>query len=108
MVDLAYTATEQAENKDKYCCAPDGSGPKYPWGLSLSLESATLKKLGMSVADFEVGATVPIAVMAKVTSISMNESAEGGKTECVGLICANMDFAEELSEGEKADKLYNK
>lgn len=106
MKDLAYTSEEMASNKEKYCCAPDGSGPKYPWGLSLSLETETLKRLGKSVTDFKVGTEVPIMVMAKVTSISMSENAEGGKNESVGLIAAQMDFNDAMSEEDKAAKMY--
>jgi hypothetical protein len=108
MVDLAYTPEEMTENKEKYCCAPDGTGPKYPWGLSLSLETETLNKLGMTIKDFEIGSMVPISVMARVTSLSMNEREDGDKSSCVGLICAQMDFNKKSSDDEKADKLYNK
>ena len=106
MKDLSYTPEELAQNKEKYCCAPDGSGPKYPWGLSLSLETETLSKLGKSVTDFKVGDSIPIMVMAKVTSISMSENAEGGKNQSVGLIAAQMDFGEASSEEDKAQKLF--
>lgn len=109
MKDLAYTATEQKDNKEKYCCMPDGSGPKYPWGLNLTLETETLAKLGKNASDFKVGSEIPITVLAKVTSISMSEREDGGKHQTVGLMCCQMDLGDgKTSDAEKAEKLYDK
>lgn len=48
------------------------SAPRYPWGLSLSLDNASLEKLGMTKLP-EVGATFELDAKVKVTSVSQNE-----------------------------------
>lgn len=105
MKDLAYSAADQKEMKEKYAEMPtDYSGPKYPYGLELSLDEHCLEKLGKSASDFKVGEDMKVAVMFKVNRVSISEQVEGGKHETVGLCVTGMDFAESYSE--KADKLY--
>ena len=110
MVDLAYTDSELSERSPKVSDMPtDYKGPKYPWGLNLSLESDSLKKLGKSVSDFKVGTRVPITIMAEVSNVSMSENSDGSKHECVGLLCADLEFpSAKQSDSEAAEKLYKK
>lgn len=52
------------------------STPEYPWGLSLNLDDAALKKLGIDELP-EAGDTCEIMAHAKVTRVS--QSTEDGK-----------------------------
>lgn len=53
--------------------ASKDSGPRYPFGLEISLDDASLKKLGIAELP-EVGSYVKIRAEACVTSVSSNES----------------------------------
>lgn len=110
MVDLAYSEAELKEHDRKCCDVPmDYKGPKYPWGLILNLETDSLEKLGKSVADFKVGQKIPLMVMAEVQSISMNQTSDGDKHECVGLLCADIEFPSGgRSNEELASAIYKK
>jgi len=55
--------------------APDGKyeGPKYPYGLCISLDNDTLKKLGLDGDLPGVGDIIQFNAIAKVTNVSENE-----------------------------------
>lgn len=108
MVDLAYSKEELAERERKCCDMPmEYKGPKYPWGLNITLETDSLEKLGKTVTDFEVGARIPITIIAEVSNISMSQNSDGSKHQCVGLLCADMEFpSAKRSDKEMAETLY--
>ena len=54
---------------------------KYPYGLQFSLEESDLEKLDVDHTDFKVGDSFPLDILAKIVSISSNES-EGGQSNC--------------------------
>lgn len=84
MIDLAYTPAEQKE-RDKYAPEPaEYSGPKYPWGLSVTFEQGTLAKLNKRAKDFSVGDEIEMLAKFRVTNISAYEN-ERGAEESVGL-----------------------
>lgn len=106
--DLAYTAEEIEKNKPKCCdTAPEYEGPKYPWGLSLDLENATLEKLGIDVTKYKVGQQIPLNIIATVTRTSMSET-EHGKNVSLGLTCGQMEFKAAKTNEEIAETLYDK
>lgn len=49
-------------------------GPKYPYGLCISLEDESLKKLGLDGDEPSVGDIIQFNAIAKVTNVSENES----------------------------------
>lgn len=102
LVDLAYTPKEQKEREDKYSAMPSAyDGPKYPWGLELTLDDSVLRKLGKSSRDFRIGDEIDLPVRVRVTRISAYET-ESGSDESVGLTVTHMQ-----GEGEdRAAKLY--
>ncbi len=103
MVDLAYTPKEA---KEEAASVPMDSisGPKYPWGLRISLDTDTLEKLGLEASDVQVGDIVHIFAFAEVVSISMSDNADGGKRSCVDLQITQMASEDEDDENEAADK----
>jgi hypothetical protein len=60
-------------------------GPRYPWGLCMSLSQDEIKKLGIDFESIDVGSAVQIAGVANVTSKSSNESDKGEPTQRIEL-----------------------
>jgi hypothetical protein len=81
--------------------------PNYPYGLSISLETESLKKLGLAIKDFEIGKQMKFEALAVVSSISKNESLANNGHECVSLQITGLDFGND-AEGDLANKLYDK
>jgi len=79
MMDMGKTPEEVKEEKDKYSSPMPISDVinRYPYGLCISLTGAELEKLKLPVPD--AGDMIHIFAMAKVTSVSQNETADGKK-----------------------------
>jgi hypothetical protein len=80
LVSMAKTPEEvQQDMADMPAVAPAGkiSGPKYPYGLCLSLDDESLEKLGLDGDLPEVGEVLQFSAIARVTSASMNEHENG-------------------------------
>lgn len=73
MVSMARDAQEVKEEVSKNCGPLSSSAPVYPYGLCLSLGTDELDKLEITEKP-EVGDTIHLFAMAKVTSVSENES----------------------------------
>ena len=82
-------------------------GPRYPWGLTLRLESEALKKLGMSTGDFTVGEEMTLAATVEITGVEKSES-EGAKRETVSLQITALDLAGDDYSRGVADALKGK
>lgn len=85
LINMARSADEV--KKDMPESVPSGlkyEGPKYPYGLCISLEDETLKKLGLDGDMPGVGDIIQFNCIAKVTSASENEreGTDGEKVEC--------------------------
>lgn len=48
-------------------------GPAYPYGLSLTLDDDALEKLGLTMKDFTVGASMTLIAKVDVTAVSSSE-----------------------------------
>ncbi|WP_238919391.1 capsid staple protein [Achromobacter xylosoxidans] len=83
LTDMQLTPEEAKEVAG--CCSSDGEaeGPKYPWGLSISLDDTTLEKLGISALP-QVGQRMQLAAVVEVCSTSQHENQEG-MDKCVSL-----------------------
>lgn len=53
---------------------PMESEPIYPWGLELSLNADSIKKLNLDIENISAGDMVYFAAEAKVTRISLSEN----------------------------------
>ena len=86
MVNMAKTPEDvKKEIGDLYPSAPAQSTTSaYPYGLCISLDDETLKKLGLDGDMPTVGESIHGCFVAKVTSVSMNEreKADGSKEQC--------------------------
>lgn len=104
--DMAYTADELKKQSEKYSDGPSNVGdmPKYPWGLSMSLNQEIMKKLG--IAAPAVGATMKLEAMVKVVSVSSREEADGDTCNNVELQITAMDVSANSTTADVAGKLY--
>lgn len=82
-------------------CSPATS--TYPYGLSISFDDETLKKLGLSGDIPQIGEVVQFCASAKVTSASLNENekADGTKEQCCRIELQITDMA--MMGGDPAD-----
>lgn len=90
MISMARTPEEAKAEVAKYDSpspVTTASVPTYPYGLCLSLDEETMKKLGMEGEMPSVGEVMQFTAMAKVTSASINEreKSDGSKEQCCRL-----------------------
>ena len=45
-------------------------GPQFPWGLQVTLEDASLKKMDIKLSDYKVGDMVELYAQCKITRLS--------------------------------------
>lgn len=100
--DIAYTAEEAKEEQKEW--AEGGPVPKYPYGLCLSLDDETIKKLGLPMPV--IGAQMRIEAVATVTSLSANQDAKGEAENYVSLQITALDVAPLSTTADTANKLY--
>lgn len=77
LVDMRKTPAEKAEDT---MCMPSGCINEYPYGLCVSLGDEELNKLEADYSDLTVGDIIDMRSMARVTSISKNETESGERT----------------------------
>lgn len=112
MIDMARTPEEV--KKDQPPPIGEAVGPAYPWGLCISLEDDSLKKLKLDGELPSVGDMIHLFAMAKVTSVSENEreNTRGEKTRCcrVELQITHLATEDEDNEApsreERMDRRY--
>lgn len=106
MVDMRRTPEEKSD-----ACMPMAYGSDYSYGLCISLDDESLKKLEVDFDSIEVGETYHFMAMAKVTAKSRNESATGGPRECVEMqitmLSAESEDAEAPVETPTRKKMYS-
>lgn len=110
-VDMALTPREQDEDSN-IPCSPDQ--PMYPYGLCLSFGDEQLEKLDME-DDCDVGDMIHMNCLAKVTSVSKNDTSDGPKKRVELQIIAIAAESDEDDEEEDSvprkmnyGKIYNK
>lgn len=107
MKDMALTKAE-AKEQEGSCCPSEGDGddlPKYPYGLTLYLNSEVLEKLGVSAPP--VGAKLVLTAEVVCTSYSKSQRQGGEASECADLQVTAMDLSASLRTNEdRAKKLY--
>lgn len=103
LVDMAKTPEELAKD---YLGAPTIAAPdqsRYPYGLCISLCQDELDKLGLD-GDCEVGDMIDLRAMAKVTSVSKNETTSGASIR-IELQITHMETENESDEyDDEADE----
>ena len=114
-VDMAHTPEEM--KKDALTMSqPSSYEPVYPYGLSISLCNDELEKLNLSTEHAQVGDHILMECIAKVTSISMNDTAEGKRSRVeltlthIAVESEDEEAEQPMSQSRKVDygKFYQK
>lgn len=100
---LISMANSPAEAKEQVTY--DSTPPKYPYGLSISLNDETLKKLGITELP-KVGAPIMITAKCEVCAVSAYDSQQGGAEANVSLQITDMAIEGESKPAEQ--RLYGK
>jgi hypothetical protein len=106
MIDMAKTPDEiKEEIGEMVCPSPPGKykGPRYPYGLALCLGKDELEKLDLDT-DCEVGDTIHLFALAKVTSASQSELADGTTEYRIELQITHLGVEDENDENEEMDR----
>ena len=112
MTDMAKTPSDVKEEQSDWGTAQiAGAVDKYDWGLRISLDSDSLKKLGLDGNLPPIGSVVEFTAKARVTSASSSEreKADGSSTEhkSVDLQITHMDIPS-AAPVERARDWYSK
>jgi hypothetical protein len=97
MIDMARTPAQIADDGDT-----GPSAPIYPYGLCICLCDEELAKLGLSTDDVEIGDMLHIHGLAKVTSVSTNDTENGSSTR-IELTLAYLSAPVENEDEENAE-----
>jgi hypothetical protein len=116
MIDMAKTPEQVKEETAPAKALSLGDRaptvPVYPWGLCIRLEDDTLAKLNLGQEMPSVGEMIHLCAMAKVTSVSENESEDGngGKTtrRCIELQITHLAVEDEDQEGAAVEAAEQK
>ena len=100
LVDMRKTAEEKAEDMMPML----GSVNEYPYGLCIRLTQDELDKLDVDHTDWEIGDIFDLRAMARVTSVSENET-EAGKHCCVELQIVMLGAESESEEAEPVSRV---
>jgi hypothetical protein len=74
--------------------------PEYPYGLRICLTEKEFEKLGLDHKDAEIGGTFHLHAMAKITSVSVNDTEHG---QCCRVEAQITDLAIESEDAENEE-----
>ena len=99
LVDMRMTSEEKMEANMPFSF----NQSEYPYGLSISLDQNTLAKLDVDHEDWQIGDIFDLRCMARVTSVSENET-ESGKCCRVELQIVMMGAESESNETDEEEQ----
>lgn len=77
MTDMEMTDEEMIDESPCPIMATKPTGPRYPWGLRITLTEKELEKLDLDHSSACVGGMVHGHFMARVTSVSQDDRPDG-------------------------------
>lgn len=101
MVSMKMSPEESAE----YAGSVMADKPIFPWGLRITLDDESLKKLNMAALP-AVDQTMIITCRVKVVEVSSTQVSEDDKKDCVGLQITDMELSADRSGETREQKLY--
>lgn len=82
-------------------------GPKYPYGLQITLNEDSLRALGITDLP-KVGSKMKIEGMVEVCETNQNETISGKNYRCLGLQITDMDLSAEKAKKPSKEVMYDK
>jgi hypothetical protein len=88
---LVSMKIDRAAQQEKYASAvTDANAASYPYGLEVRLDNDSLEKLGIDVADLEVGGTLLLRAKVEITNVSKRATKESGEDQSATLQITKM------------------
>lgn len=104
---LSSMLLSKADQKDTSMPCAVGDAPRYPYGLTIRLDSAGLDKLGMKALP-KVGSKVSVQATGVITSVSQNESEKHSNRNVeIQIQELGVENSAPLSASEKRDQARN-
>lgn len=108
LVSMKIDKAEREKMMEGPASLAAGDYPEYPWGMCLELDDSSLTKLGMTELP-EVGENYMLIAKVSVTSVSSNETANGGKSRRVSLQVTDLALEAEAKDVKTvSDAMYGK
>ena len=109
LIPMALSATEAKARLADDPTTAAADRPRYPWGLTLTLEDETLTKLGLGLDRLDVGAVVTVTARATVTGVRA-EARQAGTDRHVELQITDLaiDTGAPPDDAATAQALYNR
>ena len=101
MIDMKITDAER--KKHEPMTALDDA-PKYPYGLSLNIDSDTFKKLNMDVP--KIGQKLKLNAMVEVSSINQYSNKDNSKDTNINIQICEMELIAGSKSSDDADVIY--
>ena len=106
MIDTAITPEEAKAHSMPCAVGGEGNLPKYPYGLTLCLNSETLKKLGMATPP-AVGSKLSLHAMVEVVAARQDKEQDGDVCASTDLQVTAMELTAPVATSEeRAAALY--
>lgn len=101
LVDMTLTAADARKMTEPSIAA---DAPRYPWGLSISIDGDALERLGIEDLP-EVGESLQLRALVEVTSTSINES-QTEQRRSLGLQITAMCLEPAPKKSDASETLY--
>ena len=96
-----------AEKNDYEVTSIESDAPEYPWGLSIGLNGESLKKLGKSSSDFDLGDEIEMTIKVKVKGLSSSKyEGDSDGHESVDLQICEMELKDGNSDTRRISRMY--
>ncbi len=76
MANMELSDEDRLDTAYPMACGPD-KGPAYPYGLKICLTEKELEKLNLDHTSAQVGGMIHLHAMARITSVSQDDRADG-------------------------------
>ncbi len=104
MIELKSMELDDEDKQDTVTPYPMPDKPDFPYGLRISLTDKEFEKLGIDEQSAEVGGTVHLHAMARITSVNHTQNDGGDKCCRVELQIESLaidSFEDEEDEPER-------
>lgn len=101
MKDMKISKKELKERNSPLATSVEMSAPEYPYGLRISLDEKSIKKLGIDPQGIKIGTETKIKAMAEVVAVSMDKRSDGEDSQRIELQITKMSVSD-MNNAEEA------